>query len=173
MKYLVLIALSFCLLLSCKNEVNQPAETEKKIEVPAVKYVKIDRNLMSTAISKSKETLPSFWKMYETNPNKAYVRFAFEHNNKKSELWSQIIEKENDDLKVKLMTLPEGLESYDELVSITTADITDWQIEQKVGEYKGGYTAQALILLKQSEESGSVREEDLKVPGFVDPLIEL
>jgi len=167
--------LPFVLLFGCKNEPtkspDKPKDLPKQIEV---KMIDVDPNLLEIASVRAIEELPSFEKLHAAHPKKSFVRFNHTFKNgKKEDVWAQITNREGNLLDVTIVTMPDGVDASQAKAQTSIDKISDWQVEAKEGEYKGGYTAQAMILLKQSEGSGKIKETDINVPGFVDPLITL
>lgn len=175
MKMRILLLLPFVLLFGCESETaktpDKPVEKPKKIEV---KMIDVDPNLLETATARALEELPDFETLYAAHPKKSFVRFSHTFKGGKTEdVWAQITNRSDKALDVNIVTMPDGVDASQAKAKTTIDKISDWQVEAQEGEYRGGYTAQAMILLKQSEGTGKIKETDINVPGFVDPLITL
>jgi len=167
--------LPFVLLFGCKSETSstpdKPTEKPQKIEV---KKIDIDPNLLEIASVRAIEELSDFETLYAAHPEKSFVRFSHTFKGGKTEdVWAQITNRSDKLLDVNIVTIPDGIDASESKAQTSMDKISDWQVEAKAGEYKGGYTAQAMILLKQSEGTGKIKETDINVPGFVNPLITL
>jgi hypothetical protein len=104
-----------------------------------------DDPLMVAAVEQARQTWGTFRRLYGEHPETSIVKFRLRTKSGDIEnVWGDLIELRADEASVSLRTPPVGAADVrDPRMTISVADIIDWQVMFSDGTLRGGFTQQA------------------------------
>jgi uncharacterized protein YegJ (DUF2314 family) len=117
---------------------------------------------VNAAISRARETLPVFWKVYEARPagvDDYSIKVALKTEGGGQEhIWIRDIAHDGEQIRGNLANEPEYLPNLvlGSPVAVTTADVSDWTY-RKDGKYYGHFTTRALFRHMDPKEADALR----------------
>ncbi|MCA8903123.1 MAG: DUF2314 domain-containing protein [Hyphomonas sp.] len=135
---------------------------------------------MNAAMAEARRTLPVFWSLFDTYPEKAdafSIKAGFETTTGTLEhIWLADLSHEGDRITGTLnnepLYLPEGVKRGD-VVTVYTRDVSDWTITGNGRKDYGGFTVRVFADLLGGEEGAALRAslKDQTLPPFADPAV--
>jgi hypothetical protein len=113
-----------------------------------------DDPIMLDALAAARETLPAFLRAFPRHQRDSMVKFRLTTPSGPRELvWADLLEVSGDTAKVYVRTPPVGdVADFQPEMTISVADVLDWQIESPDGTLRGGYTNRALFKIFERTE---------------------
>ncbi len=118
-----------------------------------------DDPLLAKAAERARQTLPTLRQLFKELPRDAMVKFAFEAEGGQVEhVWGDLLELTEETFKVRVRAPPTTAGAKLEKVQRRAVrEIEDWQVQQKDGRIRGGFTT-LVAFLRTKEKLGRLPE---------------
>jgi uncharacterized protein YegJ (DUF2314 family) len=113
-----------------------------------------DDPIMLKAVARARETLSEFRSLQIEHKEDSMVKFRFTTDSGAVEgLWGDLLEMGATTVKVYVRTPPlQHSGTFERTMTVSTDDITDWQVELHDGTLRGGFTNQAVFRIFERQE---------------------
>ena len=135
-------------------------------------FVNEQSEMIIQAKRKAAATMDTLHVLYEKYPEKTFVRFSFEVTSGHVEhLWGKVLQLDSARVKLKLLRGGTAQDMYyPETLTLPVARVEDWLVELPDGKIRGGFTAQAILIMETQQRTENADSLEKELQRYADEL---